>query len=49
MIKSLFQKLLNKAGKNYQIDPLIPSSLLVSNLLHRLIMMCRGYFWHNHQ
>ena len=45
MIKLLFQKLLNKAGKNYTIDPLIPSNLLVSNLIHRLIMMCRGYFW----
>jgi len=45
MIKSLFQKLLNKAGKKYTLDPLIPSSLLVTNLLHRLIMMCRGYFW----
>jgi acetyltransferase-like isoleucine patch superfamily enzyme len=45
MIKSLFQKLLNKAGKNYTIDPLIPYSLLVSNLSHRLIMMSRGYFW----
>jgi acetyltransferase-like isoleucine patch superfamily enzyme len=45
MIKSLFQKLLNKAGKNYIIDPLIPSSLLVANLLHRLFMLCRGYFW----
>jgi acetyltransferase-like isoleucine patch superfamily enzyme len=44
MIKSLFQKLLNKAGKNYTIDPLIPSSLLVTNLWHRLTMMCRGYF-----
>ncbi|EAZ96834.1 acetyl transferase [Flavobacteria bacterium BAL38] len=45
MIKLLFQKLLNKAGKNYTIDPLIPSNLLVSNLLQRLIMMSRGYFW----
>ena len=45
MIKSLFQKLLNKAGKNYQIDPLIPSSLLVSNLIQRFIMIFRGYFW----
>ena len=45
MIKSLFRKLLNKAGKNYTIDPLIPTSLLVSNLLHRLLMLCRGYFW----
>ena len=45
MIKSLFQKLLNKTKKNYTIDPLIPSSLLVTNLWHRLTMMCRGYFW----
>jgi len=45
MIKLLFQKLLNKAGKKYTLDPLIPSSLLFNNLLHRLIMMSRGYFW----
>lgn len=45
MIKALFQKLLNKAGKNYTVDPLIPSSLLVNNLLLRFQMLFRGYFW----
>jgi acetyltransferase-like isoleucine patch superfamily enzyme len=45
MIKLLFQNLLNSAGKNYKIDPLIPTSLLIVNLLNRLIMVCRGYFW----
>jgi len=45
MIKSLFQKLLNKAGKNYTVDPNIPSSLLFTSLFTRFIMMIRGYFW----
>lgn len=45
MIKSLFQKLLNKAGKNYKLDPLIPSGLLVSNLMQRFSMLFSGYFW----
>lgn len=45
MIKSLFQKLLNKAGKSYTIDPEIPSSLFLKNLSKRFFMMFRGYFF----
>ena len=44
MIKLLFQKLLNKSGKNYTIDPEIPSGLLIKNLINRLIMITRGFF-----
>ncbi len=43
MIKNLFQKLLNKAGKSYTIDPNIPQKLLVSNLFTRLVLLLRGY------
>ena len=45
MIQTLFQKLLNKAGKNYTIDPEIPSGLFIGTLSKRLIMMFRGYFF----
>ncbi len=45
MIKTLFQKLLNKAGKSYTIDPEIPSGLLIKNLSKRFIMMFRGFFF----
>ena len=45
MIKSVFQKLLIKLGKDYKIDAEIPSSLLVRNLFGRFIMLIRGYFW----
>lgn len=43
MIKNLFQKLLNKAGKNYTIDSNIPEWLLVNNLFTRFILLLRGY------
>jgi acetyltransferase-like isoleucine patch superfamily enzyme len=45
MIRNLFQKLLNKAGKNYTIDSNIPQSLLVSSLFTRLILLFRGYLF----
>ncbi len=45
MIQTLFQKLLNKAGKNYTIDPEIPSGLFINNLTNRLVMRSRGYFF----
>lgn len=45
MIKFFFQKLLSKSGKDYIIDPNIPSRLLLINLFDRLIMLARGYFW----
>jgi acetyltransferase-like isoleucine patch superfamily enzyme len=45
MIQTLFQKLLNKAGKNYTIDSEIPSGLFIKNLIKRLVMLLRGYFF----
>ena len=45
MIQTLFQKLLNKAGKNYTIDSEIPSGLFINTLSKRMIMMFRGYFF----
>ena len=45
MIQTFFQKLLNKAGKNYTIDSEIPSGLFIRNLTKRLVMMLRGYFF----
>lgn len=44
MIKDIFQKLLNKSGKNYQIDPKIPQGLIVSILIRRCFMLSRGIF-----
>jgi acetyltransferase-like isoleucine patch superfamily enzyme len=45
MIQTLFQKLLNKAGKSYTIDSEIPSGLFIKNLIKRLVMLLRGYFF----
>ena len=45
MIKFLFQKILLKSGKNYEIDSRIPNSLFVRVLFHRFIMLCRGFFY----
>jgi len=42
MIKNLFQKLLNKSGKSYKIDPNIPQKLVVLLLVKRAIMVARG-------
>lgn len=44
MIKSLFQKLLIKSGKNYQIDKNIPTKLIIITLVKRIKMLLRGYF-----
>jgi acetyltransferase-like isoleucine patch superfamily enzyme len=44
MVKNIFQKLLNKSGKNYQIDSSIPQSLVVLVLYKRIIMLIRGFF-----
>lgn len=44
MIKKLFQKMLVKTGKTYQIDDRIPSKLLYSVFYNRAIMLVRGYF-----
>jgi acetyltransferase-like isoleucine patch superfamily enzyme len=43
MIKNLFQKMLIKSGKNYQIDDRIPTKLLYWVLYTRAIMLVRGY------
>lgn len=42
MIKTVFQKLLNKSGKSYIIDADIPNSLMLLTLYRRLIMLVRG-------
>jgi acetyltransferase-like isoleucine patch superfamily enzyme len=43
MIKNLFQKLLNKSGKSYEIDSRIPSKLIILILVKRAIMLIRGF------
>lgn len=42
MIKTLFQSLLQKTGKQYEIDPRIPDSLIVRSLWNRFVMLSRG-------
>lgn len=43
MIKLIFQKLLKKSGKQYKIDPGIPSRLIYITLVKRLKMLVRGF------
>ncbi len=43
MIKGIFQKLLNKSGKNYQIDARIPQKLIFLILTRRVFMLIRGF------
>jgi acetyltransferase-like isoleucine patch superfamily enzyme len=43
MIKRIFQKLLNKSGKKYQIDVNIPERLIFSILTKRFFMLIRGF------
>jgi acetyltransferase-like isoleucine patch superfamily enzyme len=43
MIKKLFQKLLNKSGKSYTINPNIPDKLLFYMLIKRAFMLIRGF------
>ena len=43
MVKGIFQKLLVKSGKNYQIDPRIPSKLFYQSLNKRATMLIRGF------
>jgi acetyltransferase-like isoleucine patch superfamily enzyme len=43
MIKKLFQKMLAKSGKSYQIDDRIPTQLIYSTLYNRMIMLIRGF------
>lgn len=42
MLKNIFQKLLLKSGKTYQIDERIPESLIFKNLIKRMLMLLRG-------
>jgi len=42
MIKSIFQKLLNKSGKSYTVDQNIPDRLIVNMLCKRMVMLVRG-------
>ncbi|MXN92579.1 acyltransferase [Flavobacterium sp. Sd200] len=42
MIKKLFQKLLNKSGKDYQIDQDIPNGFFIRVIYKRMIMLLRG-------
>lgn len=43
MVKGIFQKLLVKSGKNYKIDPRIPSKLFYQTLTKRATMLIRGF------
>lgn len=43
MVKVIFQKLLIKSGKSYQIDPRIPSKLFYQTLIKRAAMLIRGF------
>lgn len=43
MIKKLFQKMLAKTGKTYQVDDRIPDRLLYSVIYNRALMLIRGY------
>ncbi len=43
MIRSIFQKLLDKSGKSYIIDPKIPKSLIYITLSKRFFMLIRGF------
>ncbi len=43
MIKSIFQKLLNRSGKKYTLDPHIPDSLIYYTLSKRAFMLIRGF------
>lgn len=42
MLKYIFQKLLNKSGKNYSIDSRIPNLLFFYTLSSRFFMLLRG-------
>lgn len=45
MIKNIFQKLLQKTGKHYQIDSRIPDTLLIEMLVDRFVMKFRGILY----
>ncbi len=43
MIRTVFQKLLNKSGKDYTVDPKIPSRLIYITISSRIFMLIRGF------
>ena len=43
MIRFIFQKLLDKSGKSYIVDPKIPNTLIYINLSNRVFMLIRGF------
>lgn len=43
MIRFIFQKLLDKSGKSYIIDPKIPNALIYITLSKRFFMLIRGF------
>jgi len=43
MIKTIFKKLLKASGKNYEIDPQIPSKFIFQMLSDRFWMLFRGF------
>lgn len=43
MLKNLYQKLLDKSGKEYKIDDRIPNRLIFYTLFNRLFMLLRGF------
>ena len=43
MLKNVFQKLLNKSGKEYKIDSQIPNLLIFYTLSNRAFMLLRGF------
>jgi acetyltransferase-like isoleucine patch superfamily enzyme len=45
MIKPLFQKMLLRSGKSYEIDANIPDKLFYQILICRFIMLTRGLIW----
>ena len=44
MIRFIFQKLLDKSGKSYIVDPKIPNTLIYITLSNRIFMLIRGFF-----
>jgi acetyltransferase-like isoleucine patch superfamily enzyme len=43
MIRFIFQKLLDKSGKSYIVDPKIPNTLIYITLSNRIFMLIRGF------
>jgi acetyltransferase-like isoleucine patch superfamily enzyme len=43
MIKIIFQNMLKKFGKNYELDSNIPNGLIITFLSQRMIMLFRGF------